>query len=90
MTSPIVKVYTTRICPYCVAAKTLLKKLNVSFEEISLEGNNDLRMKLSEENNGWRTVPMIFVGAKFVGGFDDLNALHSSGKLLPLINSTVS
>ena len=28
------------------------------------------------ENNGWRTVPMIFIDDKFIGGFDDTNKLQ--------------
>lgn len=82
-----VKVYTTKICPYCVAAKGLLTRLGVPFEEISLEDKPELRMKLSQENNGWRTVPMIFAGERFLGGFDDINALHRKGELLPILKN---
>jgi len=80
-----VKIYTTRICPYCVAAKELFKSLNVAFEEISLEGQDDLRHRLSVENKGWRTVPMIFINSQFYGGFTDVESLHRQGKLLPLL-----
>jgi glutaredoxin 3 len=41
---------------------------------------------LSEANGGWRTVPMIFIGDKFMGGFMDVKAVHDRGELLPLIN----
>lgn len=82
-----VKIYTTKTCPYCVSAKKLLTSLHVDFEEISLEGKDDLRAKLSQENNGWRTVPMIFVGDYFVGGYDDLNKMHKEGKLMPMISA---
>lgn len=82
-----VQIYTTNTCPYCNAAKDLFKRLGSQYEEISLEGKNDLRMKLSEENNGWRTVPMIFIGGKFMGGFDDVNRLHSEGKLQGLLDA---
>lgn len=80
-----VKIYTTRICPYCTSAKNLFKALGVPFEEIGLDAQPELRARLSAENGGWRTVPMIFVGEKFLGGFDDVNALHRQGKLLPLV-----
>lgn len=76
-----IRVYTTSVCPYCVSAKRLLKEQGLPFEEINLEKDPDLRMKLSKENGGWRTVPMIFIGKTFVGGFDDLKALHDAGKL---------
>lgn len=81
-----VRIYTTSNCPYCVRAKSLFKRLDVPFEEIDLEGNAALRAKLSAENN-WRTVPMIFIGERFVGGFDDLNELHRSGELSGLLGS---
>jgi len=82
-----VKIYTSRICPYCTSAKSLFKTLGVTFQEIGLDADPDLRARLSAENNGWRTVPMIFVGDKFLGGFDDVNALHREGKLMPLVQA---
>ena len=83
-----VRIYTTVICPYCDAAKRLLKVLGVAYEEISLEGRPDERQALSEANGGWRTVPMIFIGEKFIGGFDDMKKLHDKGALLPLITGS--
>jgi len=77
-----VKIYTTEVCPYCVQAKRLLTQLKVHYEEISLEDKPDLRRKLSEENNGYRTVPMIFIDGKFIGGYTELAALHKQGKLI--------
>ncbi len=73
------------MCPYCVAAKNLFKSLNITFEEINLEENPELRIKLSQENKGWRTVPMIFIDEKFIGGFDDVNKLHSQGELTKIL-----
>ncbi len=81
-----VTIYTTSNCPYCHSAKELFKKLNISYEEINLEEKPELREKLSNENNGWRTVPMIFIGSKFIGGFDDTNKLHKNGELMKLLN----
>lgn len=80
-----VRIYTTTHCPYCSSAKNLFKQLGVVFQEISLDHNDELRSKLSLENNGWRTVPMIFIGEKFMGGFDDVNKLHTKDQLLPLL-----
>ena len=80
-----IRVYTTTICPYCISTKRLLKQLKLEFEEISLENDPGLRAKLAAENGGWRTVPMIFVGSEFIGGYDDLNGLHKRGELLPKV-----
>lgn len=82
---PAITVYTTRVCPYCVQAKRLLTTLSLPFKEIGLDEDVELRQRLSSENGGWRTVPMIFIGDTFVGGYDDLKKLHDSGRLLPMV-----
>ncbi len=81
----VIRVYTTNFCPYCVNAKKFLTSLGLPFTEINLEEDPELRSKLSSENNGWRTVPIIFIGDHFVGGFTDLKALHDSGKMNELL-----
>jgi len=78
--------YTTRICPYCVAAKRMLQRIGVAYEEVDLSSNSDLRMELSDAT-GWRTVPMMFVEGRFVGGYDDLYAAWKRGELKHLETS---
>ncbi len=80
-----VKIYTTTYCPYCQRAKALFSSLNIPYQEIDVENNTELRDELIEKYN-WRTVPMIFIGEEFIGGFDDLTKLHGEGKLLPLLS----
>ena len=82
-----VKLYTTDFCPFCVSAKRLLETDGIAFEEINLQNDQDLRMKLSQENNGWRTVPMIFIGDTFVGGFQELSQLKNNGRLEELLKT---
>ncbi len=77
-----VKVYTGSNCGYCNAAKKLLQTAAVAFEEIGLDDKPELRTKLSAENGHYRTIPMIFIDGKFIGGYNDLQALHKQGKLL--------
>ena len=79
-------VYTSVPCGYCNAAKSLLNQLDLSFEERDLSGDSSARMELMQRT-GQRTVPQIFVGEVHVGGFTELRALHSQGKLLPLVQS---
>lgn len=76
-----ITVYTTPVCGYCQAAKTLLKKRGYTFSEVNLATDPELRSKLSDENGGYRTVPMIFVGKEFIGGFNELAALDKAGTL---------
>jgi glutaredoxin 3 len=78
--APLVKVYTSRICGYCSAAKRLLAKREIPFEEIDLTNQPELRMRLSQQT-GMRTVPMIFIGDACIGGYTELAALEASGEL---------
>jgi glutaredoxin 3 len=80
-----VKIYTTSVCPYCASAKKLFQSLNQAYEEISLDGKEELRASLSTQHGGWKTVPMIFVDEKFIGGFDDTVKLKNSGELARLL-----
>tara|TARA_B000000557_G_scaffold250243_1_gene236385 strand:- start:2526 stop:2771 length:246 start_codon:yes stop_codon:yes gene_type:complete len=79
-----VVIYSTRNCPFCVAAKALLESLSVKFDEIDLTNDIEKRLEISSKYN-WRTVPMIIVNDNFVGGFDELNNLYSEGKLEELL-----
>ena len=78
-----ITVYSTSSCSFCDAAKRLLKKLNLSFDDVNLDGKDELRQKLSSENRGYRTVPMIFIGEDFIGGYNELRAMADAGKLEP-------
>lgn len=75
-----VRVYSTRVCPYCMMAKRLLERKGVAYEEILVDQNTQLRMEVMRKT-GHRTVPQIFVGETFVGGFDELSALERAGRL---------
>lgn len=79
-----VEIYTTQTCPYCVAAKALLKKKGVSYTEIDVGANPSLRVAMTERA-GRRSVPQIFIGGTHVGGCDDLHALDHDGKLDPML-----
>ncbi len=80
MAAPKITVYTKQSCPFCVRAKRLLDRKGVSYEEISVEGRDDLRGWLVEKT-GQMTVPQIFAGERSLGGFSDLSALDGEGKL---------
>lgn len=82
-----VTIYTTNYCPYCVRAKSLLKQLDVSFEEIDVTEDQATREKLVEMSGGRKTVPQIFINGKGIGGYDDLAALHKSGELDSILNA---
>mgnify|MGYP002629197010 CR=1 FL=1 len=81
---PPIEIYTTRWCPYCHAAKALLKRKGADFTEINVSGPAE-REAMVERANGGYTVPQIFIGAVHVGGSDDLHALERAGKLDALL-----
>jgi len=82
---PLVKMYTTAVCPYCVRAKQILKSKGVAdIEEIRVDQLPEARAHMMNIT-GRRTVPQIFIGDTHVGGCDDLMALDAKGGLMPLL-----
>jgi glutaredoxin 3 len=81
---PEVVIYTMTVCPYCVAAKGLLKKKGVLFEEVNLDQHPE-RWEECETRSGQETVPQIFFGDRHIGGCEDLERLNKSGELDRLI-----
>jgi glutaredoxin 3 len=79
-----VRLYSTRFCPYCIRARQLLDSKGVRYEETAVDGRPDLRRKMVTES-GRHTVPQIWIGARHVGGFDDLWLLEQRGELDPLL-----
>lgn len=80
-----VRIYTTMLCPYCQMAKALLQRKGVAYEEIDVAGRPVLREEMSNKAGGRNTVPQIWIGARHVGGCDELYALDAEGGLDPLL-----
>jgi glutaredoxin 3 len=79
-----VTLYTTDFCPFCRSAKALLNKRGVAYEEINLSRDADARAKL-HEITGMVTFPQIVIGARSIGGFDQLLAADRAGRLPELL-----
>ncbi|VAW43860.1 Glutaredoxin 3 [hydrothermal vent metagenome] len=73
-------IYSTLMCPYCSAAKQLLKNKNLDYQEIRVNQDRQQR-QIMMEKSGRTSVPQIFINNQHVGGFDDLYALNRAGKL---------
>ena len=80
-----VTIYTTPWCPFCIQAKSLLKKKGIPFEEIDVSGRTDLRSWLVQVSNQ-RTVPQIFINGTSIGGYSELSELDQQGELKPLLS----
>ncbi len=80
-----VVMYSTTVCPYCVAAEKLLKQRGVAhIEKILIDREPGRREEMMVRTNR-RTVPQIYIDDRHVGGFDDLSALDREGGLEPLL-----
>jgi glutaredoxin 3 len=82
---PKIEIYTTSWCPYCHRAKALLEQKGAAYQEIDVDGDDELRALMTKRAGGRRTVPQIFIGDKHIGGCDDLYALEARGGLDPLL-----
>ena len=81
-----VTVWTKDYWPYCTKAKALLDSLNVQYEEVDISKSPE-RIAEVQEKSGYMTVPQIFVDDKYLGGCDDIYALHEKGELEPILNA---
>lgn len=73
-------IYSTAICPYCVAAKDFLGSRAIPFEEVRID-LEPARQREMLDRAKRRTVPQIFWGEVHIGGYDDLVALARDGGL---------
>lgn len=77
---PRIVIYGNETCAHCAAARMLLTKKRLSFDDIKISGDD----KLSEEMlrlSRSRSVPQIFINDQLIGGFDELCTLDKGGDL---------
>ena len=82
---PPIVIYTKSSCPYCHAAKDLLRAKGAKYEEISVDGDRAGQAAMAVKAGGRSSVPQIFIGATHVGGCDDLHDLEAEGRLDALL-----
>ena len=75
-----ITMYSTRFCPYCMRARSLLGKKNVAYEEIDVGSDTSLWQKM-QSLSGRDSVPQIFINDESIGGYDDMALLDRQGKL---------
>lgn len=85
---PKIEMYSSAVCPYCVAAKNLLKSKGLEWQEIRIDMDPAQRDAMLQRSSGRRTVPQIFINDHHVGGFDELVAADRSGKLGVLLGES--
>ena len=82
--SPEIVMYTTAVCPYCVAAKNFLKSKGQQWTEVRIDLDPTERDRMIARAKR-TSVPQIFVGDVHVGGYDDMIAMHRQGRFEPLL-----
>ena len=78
---PDIEIFSTKVCPYCVRAKRLFDKKGVSYREIDVSNDSELRDGMVKRAGGLQSVPQIFINGEHVGGCDDLYSLEAAGEL---------
>ena len=80
-----VVIYTGPMCNFCSAAKHLLNKKKINYTEFDIAIDSSKRQEMQERTKGARTIPQIFIGETYVGGYQELKALEVQGKLNTLL-----
>ncbi len=75
-----IKMYTKGYCSFCFAAKNLLAKRGLEYEEISLSGNPLAEQEMRDLTGG-RTVPQIVIDGRPIGGYTELVEMDMDGEL---------
>ena len=79
-----IRLFGTDTCAYCGAARMLLTKKRVTFEEHMINHDPDARAEMASLTER-TSVPQVFIGDVHVGGFDELCALDERGELDKLL-----
>ena len=80
-----VTVYMGPRCNFCDAAKRLLVRNNIVFNEINIALQEGKLEEMLSKSNGRKTIPQIFFDDLHVGGYEELRALEKKGELLNLV-----
>ena len=80
-----VTIYTGPLCNYCEAAKRLLTRNNVTYNEINIATVDGAMDEMIKKANGKRTIPQIFFDDQHIGGYDEVRVLEKENKLKELL-----
>jgi len=72
-------------CGFSSLVVQVLSQLGVSFKDINVLEDNDLRQGVKDFTN-WPTIPQLYVKGEFVGGCDIIREMYESGELQSLLD----
>ena len=80
-----VRMYATVACPFCTMAERMLVSKGVTdIVKIRIDLDASARAEMIQRT-GQRTVPQIYIGEMYIGGYRELAALYHSGKFEELL-----
>ena len=77
--------YTGPLCNFCDAAKRLLARNNIKYQEIDISSKEGLMEEMIKKSNGRKTIPQIFFDDQHIGGYEEVRALEKENKLQDLL-----
>ena len=80
-----ITIYTGPMCNYCDAAKRLLTRNNLTYNEIDIAQVDGAMDEMIKKTNGKKTIPQIFFEDQHIGGYDEVRALEKEDKLQGLL-----
>ena len=85
-----VVVFSKSYCPYCTSTKDLFKKaefkgIDVAVHELDKRKDGAAMQSTLASMSGQRTVPMVWVGGKFIGGNSETQSSYKSGELKTML-----
>ena len=70
-------------CGFSMAVSNVLKHLKVSFKDINVLEDENLRQGIKDFSD-WPTIPQLYVKKEFVGGCDIVKEMFEKGELKTL------
>jgi glutaredoxin 3 len=62
-------VYSTPVCPYCLALKSFLEENDISYEEKDVSSDKEALERMIEKTDS-KGVPVVEIDEEFIVGFD--------------------
>ena len=80
-----ITIYIGPLCNYCDAAKRLLTRNNLTYNEINIATVDGAMDEMINKAKGKKTIPQIFFEDQHIGGYDEVRALEKENKLQELL-----
>jgi monothiol glutaredoxin len=71
-------------CGFSAVVITILKNLNVTFKDINILADNEMRQAIKDFSN-WPTLPQLYIKGEFIGGCDIVREMYETGELQDLL-----